>query len=119
MIDDDGPKYTFKLTHGKQTYEITFPTGRSIADLKQHIESLTGVHANMQKLLYKGPWKGHSFSGGGLLVEEVVDEFSTFTRNVKRRSNAGRSEGSRWRQGHLDGQQRYMVLTSPIQRALP
>ncbi|KAI9093122.1 ubiquitin domain-containing protein UBFD1 [Phlyctochytrium arcticum] len=48
------PTVTFKVVHGKRTYDVTFVTSRCVTDLKQKVEELTGIHANMQKLLFKG-----------------------------------------------------------------
>ncbi|KAJ3089996.1 Ubiquitin domain-containing protein ubfd1 [Quaeritorhiza haematococci] len=48
---------TFKLTYGKKTYEITFESSSTIADLRKEVETVTGVHPHMQKLLFKGVLK--------------------------------------------------------------
>ncbi|RKO87361.1 hypothetical protein BDK51DRAFT_14012, partial [Blyttiomyces helicus] len=48
------PTVSFKLQHGKTAHDISLPLSTCVADLKAHVEVKTGVHANMQKLLYKG-----------------------------------------------------------------
>ncbi|KAJ3275309.1 Ubiquitin domain-containing protein ubfd1 [Borealophlyctis nickersoniae] len=54
---EGGPHVNFKLAHGKTVYDINLPSTTLVADLKKHVEELSGVHANMQKLLYKGMLK--------------------------------------------------------------
>ncbi|KAJ3048447.1 Ubiquitin domain-containing protein ubfd1 [Rhizophlyctis rosea] len=51
---EQGPQITFKVTHQKQTYDITMADSKTIADLKTKIEEVSGVHVNLQKILYKG-----------------------------------------------------------------
>ncbi|KAI8817415.1 uncharacterized protein EV422DRAFT_224173 [Fimicolochytrium jonesii] len=48
---------TFKLSHGKKVYDISVPKSNNISQVKQQVEELTGVHALMQKLLFKGMLK--------------------------------------------------------------
>lgn len=51
---DDGETVDFKLIFNKEKFDITFPLGKTVLDLKHHVEKLTGVPATMSKLVYKG-----------------------------------------------------------------
>ncbi|TPX57576.1 hypothetical protein PhCBS80983_g03756 [Powellomyces hirtus] len=55
--EDADPTVRFRLTHGKSTHEFEVLQSTTVAELKVKVEEATGVHANMQKLLYKGMLK--------------------------------------------------------------
>ncbi|XP_033741985.1 ubiquitin domain-containing protein UBFD1-like [Pecten maximus] len=44
----------FKLIYKKQKYDVSFPMDNTIKNLKEHVETLTGVPAAMQKIMFKG-----------------------------------------------------------------
>ncbi|XP_067671189.1 cyclin-dependent kinase-like 2 isoform X2 [Haliotis asinina] len=44
----------FKVIFNKQKYDVNFPLESTVSQLKAHVQSLTGVPAAMQKLMYKG-----------------------------------------------------------------
>ncbi|XP_048249927.1 ubiquitin domain-containing protein UBFD1-like isoform X3 [Haliotis rufescens] len=44
----------FKVIFNKQKYDVNFPLDSTASQLKAHVQSLTGVPAAMQKLMYKG-----------------------------------------------------------------
>ncbi|KXS18259.1 hypothetical protein M427DRAFT_42652 [Gonapodya prolifera JEL478] len=48
---------TFKVQYGKDVHELTADLSDKVSELKATIEKRTGVHANLQKLLYKGNLK--------------------------------------------------------------
>lgn len=50
----------FKVIFNKQKYDVTFPIEETVAKLKSHIETLTGVPSGMQKIMYKGLAKDES-----------------------------------------------------------
>ncbi|KAI9013264.1 ubiquitin-related domain-containing protein [Gaertneriomyces semiglobifer] len=54
---DTEASVAFTVTHGKETHPVTFGLQRSVAELKTRLQGLTGVHVNMQKLLFKGMLK--------------------------------------------------------------
>ncbi|GFN80997.1 ubiquitin domain-containing protein ubfd1-like [Plakobranchus ocellatus] len=47
-------KVRFTVIFKKQKHEVSWPCDSSISKLKSHIESLTGVPASLQKIMYKG-----------------------------------------------------------------
>jgi len=61
---DEEPKETinFTLNFNKKNYPIDFGVDDSVANLRSHIASLTGVPANLQKLMFKGLVKEDSKS---------------------------------------------------------
>ncbi|XP_061196217.1 ubiquitin domain-containing protein UBFD1-like [Saccostrea echinata] len=61
-LGDQDPVETvdFKIVYNKQKYDVTFPTNDTIAKLKAHIQTLTGVPSAMQKIMYKGLAKDES-----------------------------------------------------------
>lgn len=44
----------FKVVFNKQKYDVCFPLDETVASLKKHMETLTGVPPSMQKVMYKG-----------------------------------------------------------------
>ncbi|KAK3091100.1 hypothetical protein FSP39_017109 [Pinctada imbricata] len=44
----------FKVVFNKQKYDVTFPLDETVANLKVHVQKLTGVPSAMQKIMYKG-----------------------------------------------------------------
>ncbi|XP_069124697.1 ubiquitin domain-containing protein UBFD1-like [Argopecten irradians] len=44
----------FKLIYKKQKYDVSYPMDNTIKNLKEHVETLTGVPAAMQKIMFKG-----------------------------------------------------------------
>jgi len=52
--DDVNDSVTFSLVYGKEKHNVTFSTSKTVLELKQHVEKLTGVPSAMSKLLYKG-----------------------------------------------------------------
>ncbi|GAB6020405.1 Ubiquitin domain-containing protein ubfd1 [Chamberlinius hualienensis] len=44
----------FKVIYNKQKYDVSFPLDDTVATLKQHIQTLTGVPPAMQKVMFKG-----------------------------------------------------------------
>ncbi|KAJ3337172.1 Ubiquitin domain-containing protein ubfd1 [Gonapodya sp. JEL0774] len=48
---------TFKVQFGKDVHEMTMDLSDRVSELKSRVEALTGVHTNLQKLLYKGNLK--------------------------------------------------------------
>ncbi|XP_048762513.1 ubiquitin domain-containing protein UBFD1-like isoform X2 [Ostrea edulis] len=50
----------FKIVYNKQKYDVTFPTHETVAKLKAHVQTLTGVPSAMQKIMYKGLAKDES-----------------------------------------------------------
>lgn len=50
----DGENVDFKVIFNKQKYDVNFPLDDTVAVLKQHIQSLTGVPPEMQKVMFKG-----------------------------------------------------------------
>ncbi|XP_063444728.1 ubiquitin domain-containing protein UBFD1-like isoform X1 [Mytilus trossulus] len=57
---DTRQKVDFKVIFNKQKYDVTFPIDETIAKLKSHIETLTGVPSAMQKIMFKGLAKDES-----------------------------------------------------------
>ncbi|XP_002732133.2 ubiquitin domain-containing protein UBFD1-like, partial [Saccoglossus kowalevskii] len=53
------PKETvdFKIVYNKRKYDITFELDNTVANLKQHIQTLTAVPPAMQKVMFKGLMK--------------------------------------------------------------
>lgn len=51
---DEQKQVSFKVVQGKNAYSIEMPESSTVSDLKTKLEGLTGVHANMQKLLWRG-----------------------------------------------------------------
>lgn len=47
----------FKIFYNKQKFDISFSLNATVISLKQHIETLIGVPASMQKLVYKGKYR--------------------------------------------------------------
>lgn len=45
---------TFKVVFKKQKHQITLPLDSTTAELKSHLEKLTGVPTSMQKIMFKG-----------------------------------------------------------------
>jgi len=52
--DTSASELTFKIIFNKTKHDITWDSQKSVASLKEHVESLTDVPAEMQKLMYKG-----------------------------------------------------------------
>lgn len=48
---------SFKVIYNKQTYDVTFPLDDPVTSLKNHIEKLTDVPVNMQKIMFRGRMK--------------------------------------------------------------
>ncbi|ESO12437.1 hypothetical protein HELRODRAFT_62886 [Helobdella robusta] len=48
---------SFKIVYNKQTYSVTLPLDDTVESLKLHIEKLTEVPIQMQKLMFKGRMK--------------------------------------------------------------
>ncbi|KAJ3033471.1 Ubiquitin domain-containing protein ubfd1 [Rhizophlyctis rosea] len=51
---DPGPQVTFKVQYKKDSHDVTMGESDTVLELKKRLEELTGVHVNMQKLLWKG-----------------------------------------------------------------
>ncbi|KAJ3174113.1 hypothetical protein HDU88_000081 [Geranomyces variabilis] len=51
---DDPTAIPFRVTHGKKTHEMRLAPTTTVAELKDHVEAVTGVSVALQKLLYKG-----------------------------------------------------------------
>ncbi|KAH9513000.1 Ubiquitin domain-containing protein ubfd1 [Bulinus truncatus] len=47
-------KVDFYVIFKKEKYDVSFPVEHTVSQLKSHIEKLTGVPANLQKIMYKG-----------------------------------------------------------------
>ncbi|KAJ8307777.1 hypothetical protein KUTeg_014670 [Tegillarca granosa] len=60
LDEDVGEKIDFKVVYNKQKYDVTFPLDHTVAKLKIHIQTLTGVTPAMQKIMYKGLAKDES-----------------------------------------------------------
>lgn len=54
MEESSKEKIDFKLVFNKQRFDVSFPLDETVTSLKSHVEKLTGVPADMQKLMYKG-----------------------------------------------------------------
>lgn len=44
----------FTVVFNKEKIKINFPCNSTIASLKEHLQTLTGVPATMQKMVFKG-----------------------------------------------------------------
>lgn len=55
------PPLVFKVVHGKNSWDITIPEDALVSDLKKKLEGLTGIHVNLQKLLWRGWWPSDVF----------------------------------------------------------
>lgn len=82
---------TFKVTFGKQTLPVTMPQGSTVKDLKDFLQSQTGVPSNLQKLFLKGLLKDDEALLAALpirpttkilLVGSTVDDISQ-TSNIR------------------------------------
>ncbi|XP_038064147.1 ubiquitin domain-containing protein UBFD1-like isoform X2 [Patiria miniata] len=47
----------FKVMYNKQKYDVSFDLDGTVATLKTHVQTLTGVPSEMQKLMYRGLMK--------------------------------------------------------------
>nr|XP_022314680.1 ubiquitin domain-containing protein UBFD1-like isoform X1 [Crassostrea virginica] len=50
----------FKIVYNKQKHDVTFPINETVAKLKAHVQTLTGVPSAMQKIMFKGLAKDES-----------------------------------------------------------
>ncbi|KAI9011735.1 hypothetical protein DFJ74DRAFT_684447 [Hyaloraphidium curvatum] len=53
-VADAGPPVAFKVAFGKEVHQLSLPGTCSVGDLKKKLEEATGIHANLQKLIWKG-----------------------------------------------------------------
>jgi len=64
----------FKVVYNKQTFNVTFPIDSTVLSLKQHLEALTDVEVNNQKIMFKGLMKDdvslrdHKLTSGAKLM---------------------------------------------------
>ena len=52
--DESPPDLKFKLVYNKQSYQIEFWGSKTVKELKDFVEGLTGVPRTTQKLMFKG-----------------------------------------------------------------
>lgn len=60
-VSDDNPEehIDFTVVFNKEKLKINFPCNSTIASLKDKLQTLTGVPAKMQKMVFKGIYKNN------------------------------------------------------------
>lgn len=48
------PQLSFKVIHGKNSWDIVMPADSLVSDLKVKLAGVTGIHSHLQKLLWRG-----------------------------------------------------------------
>lgn len=77
--DDSREKIEFKVVCNKNKIDVTFPLDGTIAELKDHLQSIVSIPTSMQKILIKGIAKDDQtlrsigVAKGELLIIKIQD----------------------------------------------